>query len=114
MPESLSRELRHAWRSLRRSPGFAIVALLILTVGIGANAAIFTIVNGVLLRPLPYAHPDRLVSFDSGSNLFGFAPAEYFEFRRINRSFAAIGGLHHERGERQLRRPSAARKRRVY
>ena len=91
MRETMTRDLRHAWRSLRRSPGFAIVALLILTVGIGANVAIFTIVNGVLLRPLPYAHPDRLVSFDTGSELFGIAPAEYFEFRRINRSFAAIG-----------------------
>jgi len=56
------RDLKYAWYGLKRNPVFTLVVSLVLALGIGANTALFTVINKVLLRPLPFAQPDRLVA----------------------------------------------------
>jgi predicted permease len=90
------RDVRHGARSLARTPAFTVVALLTLALGIGANTAIFSIVNGVLLRPLPYPHPEQLMYFTTQFPAQGFlhfwvSPPEYMEYRELNRSLSDVG-----------------------
>ena len=92
------RDLRHAARSLLRAPSFTVVAFLLLSVGIGATAAMSTVLESVVLRPLAYQDPGRLVSLmhpttapGSGERKWGLSVAGYFEFRREAKSFADLG-----------------------
>src|SRR3954469_13899544 len=87
--------LSHSWRSLRRAPVFASAVVLTLTIGIGSAAAIFAVVNAVLLRPLPYGHSDRLVGawndMPSISLLHGQQTNSiYFTYRRLAKSIVGI------------------------
>ncbi|HET7346486.1 MAG TPA: permease prefix domain 1-containing protein, partial [Acidobacteriaceae bacterium] len=59
--DSIRRDLRYGMRTLLRSPGFALVSILVIALGIGVNAALFTVVRGVLLRPLPFRDPQQLL-----------------------------------------------------
>jgi predicted permease len=93
---SVTTEIRHALRRLRRAPAFAVTATLTLTLGIGATTAVFTVVNAVLLRPLPYAHPDELVALSHTLQLSGISTvqqsdASFLLYRRASRSFSGIG-----------------------
>jgi predicted permease len=99
--ESLLADLKLILRRLRKSPGFTITVLLTLAIGIGANTAVFSVVNSVILRPLPYPDSDRLIalhldapgagglaSFSSGLQL---SPSMYFTFSDHNRAFESLG-----------------------
>ena len=91
-------DLRVAARSLVRAPGFTAIALITLALGIGANTAIFSIVSGVILRPLAYPKPEQLMYLTTQFPALGFeefwvSPPEYMEFREMNQSFAAVGAF---------------------
>jgi len=95
--ESLSRDLRFSLRTLRRTPGFTVIAILVMALGIGANVSLFTVVRGVLLTPLPFHDPDRLVMLyeagllgddSTGSNVV--SGGMYAEWKNQNRSYSSL------------------------
>jgi predicted permease len=90
--DAILRDARYAWRSLRRDPGFALIAVVILALGIGANTAVFSVINPLLLRPMPFPDADRLVWIEPDENEGGMSGATYpvavfEELRRQTRSF---------------------------
>src|SRR4026209_990998 len=88
-------DIRYALRMLVKNPGFTFVALLTLALGIGANTAIFSLVESILLRPLPYREPEQLVrlvqsSPELGLPVWGVSQAGFAAYRDQNRSFEAL------------------------
>jgi predicted permease len=77
-------DLRYAVRQLRNAPGMALLAILTLALGIGANAAIFTVIDSVLLRPLPYAHSDRLVFIGPGGDKPSFGSTSWLNYKDVH------------------------------
>ncbi|HKT89580.1 MAG TPA: ABC transporter permease, partial [Candidatus Sulfotelmatobacter sp.] len=91
---TLIQDLRHGLRQMRKAPGMALLAIVTLALGIGANAAIFTVIESVLLRPLPYAHSDRLVYIGrgTGSDLTSTSWLNYSDIRSQSRLLADVAG----------------------
>ena len=87
--EFLARDVKYGWRSLRRNSGFTVAAVLALALGIGATTAIMSVVNSVLLRPLPYAGPGRLVVLSHGGG-GSVAPANFADWRRQSHAFTDV------------------------
>ena len=90
-------DLKFAFRQLLKNPGFTAVAVLTLALGIGANTAIFTVVNAVLLRPLPFPDPDRLITVWERNPAQGYeqnmpAPGNFLDWQEQSQSFEDMAG----------------------
>ena len=96
MVGNLYRDLRYGARSLRRNPGFALVAIITLALGIGATSAVFSVVNSVLLRPLPFKDPDQLVwvwSRRPDNNKAPFSLPDFLDYRDQNQTLLEIAAF---------------------
>ncbi|MGD0128968.1 MAG: ABC transporter permease [Terriglobia bacterium] len=94
--ETLAQDVRYGLRQFRRSPGFTVVAVLTLALGIGANTAMFSVVDGVVLKPLPYPHLERLIDVSHSAPKIhtphlGMSASMYFIYRQHTRDFEDIG-----------------------
>jgi len=97
--ESFFQDVRFALRSFVKQPSFALIAIAMLALGIGANTAIFTVVNAVALEPLPFPASDRLVRITAhlpgvGASDIGVAPPELFDYRARSGLFEEISGVY--------------------
>ncbi len=100
--QTLWQDVRYAFRMLAKNPGFTAVAVLTLALGIGANTALFSVVNGVLLNPLPYPHPEQLVTLRESKPNFATGSISYpnfLDWQKDNRTFASMAIL---RGNRSF------------
>lgn len=91
--ENLLQDVRYAMRQLHKSPGFAVTAILILTLGIGASTAIFGFVDAALIRPLPYTNPARLVDVAESATMFprnNLSYYDYLDWKRLNQVFSSL------------------------
>lgn len=96
--ETLWQDVHYGARQLRRNPGFTLVAALTLALGIGANTALFSVINGVLLKPLPYPHPDRLIALAENVPPFPIGSISYPNFvdwTKMNHTFDALAAYRH-------------------
>ena len=108
---TLPGDVRYALRSLRKARGFAMLAVLVLAAGIGATSAIFSLIDGTLIRPLPYADADRLLMLwehPPGYARNRVSPLNFLDWSEQNRSFASIAAV--AGGGRTLTTSSAARR----
>src|SRR4051794_5770016 len=91
--EGWGQDLKYAWRGLRRQPGLSVLAMLTLALGLGATTAMFSVVYGVLLQPLPYPQPDRLMAVwevNRSGNRARLADPNFADFRDQNHTFDAL------------------------